>query len=250
MNIGRIMANKSSINIPLIVVATLLLVSLGVATYYKYNSQSTTTVVSMFRGETEESASLSKDIKGRVISINTNAKNQTFIKVKNISNKTQYTLSTYLDTSQLNFQIGDVISFSKDLEKSQNGAYYLINATHEFDVIEKNNAKVKLKETMTELSSISPDMQGHKVTTFGSVSDLYTSSKGHTFFTITHQDTKLKGVLFSAENDDLKGRLELLKKYNNTNEKIYFKGQVDIYKDELEIIVAKLYKCSICTIDF
>ena len=237
------MANKSSINIPLTAGATLLLVSLGLASYYKYNSSPPTiTEVSMLKGESKESTSLSEDIEGRIISINTNAKNLTFIKVKNIPNKTEYTLSTYLDTSKLNLNTGDIISFSKNLEQSQNGAYYIIHATHEFNVIEKNNAKVKLKETMTDLSSISSDMQGHEVTTFGSVSDLYTSSKGHTFFTITNQNTKLKGVLFSAENDDLKGRLDLLNKYKNTNQKIYFKGQVDIYKEELEIIVSKLYK--------
>lgn len=228
---------------PLTAGATLLLVSLGLASYYKYNSNPTsTTEVSMLKGESEEHTSLSEDIEGRIISINTNAKNLTFIKVKNIPNKTEYTLSTYLDKNQLKLNVGDIISFSNNLEKSQNGAYYLIHATHEFNVIEKNNAQVKNKETLTDLSSISTDMQGHEVTTIGSVSDIYTSSKGHTFFTIKNQNTTLKGVLFSAENDDLKGRLDLLNKYNNTNQNIHFKGQVDIYKGELEIIVSKVYK--------
>ena len=211
------MAIKSSINMPLTAVATLLLVSLGLASYYKYNSK-TPTEVSMLKGESEENTSISEDIEGRVISINTNAKNLTFIKIKNVPTKTEYILSTYLDPLKLNINIGDIISFSKNLEKSPNDAYYLVHATYDFKVIKKNNAEVKPKDDVTELSSISPDMQGQQVTTFGSVSDLYTSSKGHTFFTITNKDTQLKGVLFSAENADLKGRLDLLNKYKDTKE--------------------------------
>lgn len=178
---------------------------------------------------------------GKIIELNTNANKITFIKIKDNNSQKDILFMSKLDHKDLNLNLGDVVEFTKDLPVSTNGNYFMINSTVDFKVVQKNTANVIKVDDIIPLDSINEDLQGIEVTTSGKISDLYSSNKGHNFFKIYNNNKAIKGVLFAAESDELKGRQNLLKKVNATNTIVKVKGKVTIYKGELEIIVSKIW---------
>ena len=104
--------------------------------------------------------------------------------------------------------------------------------------------KVDLLEAPFEpLYAINKEMRGKNIITRGFVKGFFVSRSGHAFFVIYDKSGKtLKGVMFKNEIQMLPARLDILKKYNETSTEIVFVGEVEIYKNELEIIVRKVSK--------
>lgn len=92
------------------------------------------------------------------------------------------------------------------------------------------------------VSSITRDMQGQYVTTSGTITTI-SGGKGHTFITLKdiNNDKTIKCVLFRQENEENTGRKELLEQNAKTDNVVNIEGKVDIYENELEIIIKKVY---------
>lgn len=182
----------------------------------------------------------SSDVIGKVVSVNTNAEQKTFIKVKNFAHQTQYTLLTSLPTDVVNINKGDTISFSNSLEKSNNNSYYFINKVTDYNVVDENT-EVDTGIRTVAIADIEPNMEGSDIVVNGVVSDLFTSRKGHSFFELKDSGYSINGVLFSSETNQLEDRLALLNEYADTSKEVNVEGKVGMYKGELQIIVAKVY---------
>ena len=182
----------------------------------------------------------SNDVIGKVISVNTNAEKKTFIKLKSFTDQTQYNLLTSLSPDVIDINKGDIISFSNSLERSNNNAYYFINKVADYNIIEKNTDIKTGLETIA-IADVNANMEGDEVVLNGMVSDLFTSGKGHSFFKLEDSRSSINAVLFSSESNQLKDRLTLLNKYNDTSKKVNLEGKVGVYKGDLQIIVAKVY---------
>lgn len=180
------------------------------------------------------------NITGRVVSVNTNAEKKTFIKVKSFTDQNNYTLLTSLDSDLVDIELGDIISFSGSLEKSNNNAYYFVNKVTDYNIVEKST-NIDTSTNKVNVADIKPNMEGHGVILNGLVSDLTTSKKGHSFFTIMDEGYSINGVLFKSETNQLEDRLALLNQHNNTLNGVNLEGKVNIYKGELQVIVSKVY---------
>ena len=93
------------------------------------------------------------------------------------------------------------------------------------------------------VSSITRDMKGQYVVTSGTISTI-SGGKGHTFITLRDIDDNnktIKCVLFRQENEKNTGRKTLLEEKAESYEVVNIEGVVDIYENELEIIIKKLY---------
>ena len=189
---------------------------------------------------TSDDKSKNSDITGKVVSVNTNAEKKTFIKVKSFADQIDYVLLTSMDPDLVDVNLGDIIRFSDNLKKSQNDAYYFINATTDYKIIEKNN-NVNIVIDTVAISEIQESMEGHEIVLRGTISDLTTSKKGHSFFKISDGGSHINGVLFNSETNQLEERLSLLNQYAGTSKTVNLEGKVGVYKGELQIIVSKVY---------
>lgn len=182
----------------------------------------------------------STDVTGKVISVNTNAEKKTFIKLKSFTDQTQYTLLTSLSPDVVNINKGDIISFSNNLEKSNNNAYYFINKVTDYTIVDKNT-DIETGVRTVAIADVNSSMEGSEVVLSGMVSDLFTSGKGHSFFELKDSGSSINAVLFNSENNQLEDRLALLNKYADTSKKVNVEGKIGVYKGDLQIIVAKVY---------
>lgn len=183
-----------------------------------------------------------KDVTAKVVSVNTNANNISFIKVRDEQNKQYHTLYTIIPKDELSLGRDDIISFSNELQKSSDGNYYIIENTNQYTIVQKSTLPQQENIKHIDLSDIKPDMQGVNISTKGFVKSKYISkTKGHVFFTIYNtKGSTIKGVMFKAEIDQNPDRLTLIEKYNETSKELIFEGQVAIYQGELEIIIKKV----------
>ena len=255
------MTNNANYKLAFLTVAILLLGSVAYVMYTKYNvaaapditSSNVATIVNNnadveadvddYNSSTAnrtDSIESSSYITGKVVNINTNAEQKTFIKVNSFADQMDYTLLTSLQPQLVDVNLGDVISFSDTLNKSANNAYYFVNKTSDYQVVEKNTEVYNGTDTVS-VSDVQASMQGRDVVLNAMISDLTTSKKGHSFFAVSDGNNPIKGVLFNSENNQLEDRLSLLKQYNDTSKQVKLAGKIDIYKNELQIIVSKVY---------
>lgn len=249
------MSDNKSYRYAFLTVALLLVGSVVYAVYEKYSttdqesisydSSSIDTVepseqVNVAEFNSSEQEVEESDITGKVISVNTNAAKKTFIKVRGESDNSDYILLTSINPEDIDINMGDIVSFPNNLERSQNDAYYFLNDQSDYTVVEKNK-EVSYEMDTVDISDIEPSMEGREVKLSGMISDLNTSQKGHSFFKVSNGTDTIKGVLFNSENKQLGGRLELLNEYADTSKSLQLEGQISIYKGDLQIIVSKAY---------
>ncbi|WLP94396.1 exodeoxyribonuclease VII large subunit [Psychrobacter sp. M13] len=253
------MTNNSNYKLAFLTVALLLLGSVAYVIYTKYSVSSTNDMASenistLVNDNNEEEAYVNDNynskgtdnveqsayITGKVVNVNTNAEQKTFIKVNSFADHLDYTLLTSLEPQLVNVNLGDVISFPDTLNKSHNNAYYFVNKTSDYKVVGKNTETYIGTETIN-VSDVQGSMQGRDVLLNAMISDLKTSKKGHSFFKVSDDKSSINGVLFNSETNQLEDRLLLLEDYNDTSKRVKLEGKIGIYKNELQIIVSKVY---------
>lgn len=250
---------KTSTQLLLVIIAGILLVSYAI--YSKFNQHQeiqaetvyplanasiSSSTMDSSSNTTTDTQTLGSDsalgvISGKVILINTNAENITFINLKDANTGETISYMTNLEKKSLHINRGDIIQTSKNLEKSSNGRYYLISSSVDYQVLQKNTAEAVIPDKKLSIESITTDLQGIDVTTSGKVLGLRTSSKGHNFFTLSDGTHQIKAVMFAAEASDLIARQKVLEQAFQNNENINIKGKVSVYQGELEIIISKLW---------
>lgn len=98
-------------------------------------------------------------------------------------------------------------------------------------------------DSFVEVSQIVPAMSGMTKETRGIVTVL-NESKDNVFFTVKDaaSDKTIKAVMFAKTNRDDPERKEMLLKSRDNNSVVHLKGEIDIYKGELEIKVWQVYE--------
>lgn len=97
--------------------------------------------------------------------------------------------------------------------------------------------------TFVEVSEITPAMSGLTRETRGVVTEI-TEAKGHVFFTLKDAlcDKKIRAVMFAKTNADDPNRKQILLNSRENNSVVHLRGEVDVYKGELEIKTWQVYK--------
>lgn len=98
-------------------------------------------------------------------------------------------------------------------------------------------------DSFVEVSQIVPAMSGMTKETRGIVTVL-NESKDNVFFTFKDaaSDKTIKAVMFAKTNRDDPERKDMLLKSRDNNSVVHLKGEIDIYKGELEIKVWQVYE--------
>ena len=98
-------------------------------------------------------------------------------------------------------------------------------------------------DSFVEVSQIVPAMSGMTKETRGIVTVL-NESKDNVFFTVKDAttDKTIKAVMFAKTNRDDPERKDMLLKSRDNNSVVHLKGEIDIYKGELEIKVWQVYE--------
>ena len=105
----------------------------------------------------------------------------------------------------------------------------------ENDVV-PNQTVIKSFFEVHEINAEYQELLGKTISTCGIVQNL-NEGKGNVFFELrdSQSNSTIKGVLFAKTNSDNAGRKELLLQSRDTGSIVYLKGEIDIYKGELEI---------------
>lgn len=103
------------------------------------------------------------------------------------------------------------------------------------DVAQNKNV-IKSFFEVHEINAEYQELLGKTISTRGIVQNL-NEGKGNVFFELrdSQSNSTIKGVLFAKTNSDNAGRKELLLQSRDTGSIVYLKGEIDIYKGELEI---------------
>ncbi len=109
--------------------------------------------------------------------------------------------------------------------------------THNF------SAPPQVASSFVEVSDISADMSGLNRETRGIVTEI-AEAKGHVFFTLKDavNDKKIRGVLFAKTSAADPNRKQILLHSRETNSVVRLRGEIDIYKGELEIKTWQVYQ--------
>lgn len=94
--------------------------------------------------------------------------------------------------------------------------------------------------TTQELDAIKESDRGKKVIIEGEVDNVSVSNKGHVFFTLVEGSNKLQAVLFEADSKENMGRRERIIDSEEHRLSLRIEGAVEVYKDELTIVVDKV----------
>ncbi|OAN14378.1 OB-fold nucleic acid binding domain-containing protein [Exiguobacterium undae] len=89
------------------------------------------------------------------------------------------------------------------------------------------------------LSSIQKSDRGSQVIVEGMVEQV-TEKNDHLFFQLTQDNKQIKSVLFKADSQEIKGRKERIENAMVAQFPIRVMATVDIYQDELELIIDKV----------
>ena len=98
-------------------------------------------------------------------------------------------------------------------------------------------------DSFVEVAQIVPAMSGMTKETRGIVTVL-NENKDNVFFTVKDaaSDKTIKAVMFAKTNRDDPERKDMLLKSRDNNSVVHLKGEIDIYKGELEIKVWQVYE--------
>lgn len=89
------------------------------------------------------------------------------------------------------------------------------------------------------ISSITKDQRGEKVIVEGMVSDVV--NKGdHFFFMLRDGNQQIKSVLFKEDGNEIEGRKERILNAESSQFKLRLLGTIDVYNDELEVVIDKV----------
>lgn len=102
--------------------------------------------------------------------------------------------------------------------------------------VAQNKTVVKSFFEVHEITTEYQELLGRTIETRGIVQSL-NEGKGNVFFELRdpQNNSTIKGVLFAKTNSDNAGRKELLLQSRDTGSIVYLKGEIDVYKGELEI---------------
>lgn len=97
-------------------------------------------------------------------------------------------------------------------------------------------------DSFVEVRDITAAMSGMTRETRGVVTVL-NEAKGNVYFTLkdVSGNNTIKGVLFKKTNNDDPSRKEMLLQSRDSGSPIYLKGEIDVYKGELEIKTWQVY---------
>lgn len=95
---------------------------------------------------------------------------------------------------------------------------------------------------ITNVSDITVDMKGNEIITEGYITKSG-GGKGHTFITLQdpNNSTTIKAVLFKQVNEENPERKIILDEKAKNRSLVRVKGKVDIYKNELEIVIQQVF---------
>ena len=95
---------------------------------------------------------------------------------------------------------------------------------------------------ITNVSDITVDMKGNEIITEGYITKSG-GGKGHTFITLQdpNNSTTIKAVLFKQVNEKNPERKIILDEKAKNRSLVRVKGKVDIYKNELEIVIQQVF---------
>ena len=93
---------------------------------------------------------------------------------------------------------------------------------------------------LLSISDITENDRGKVIQVKGAPTKLV-EKNGNIFLYLQDGQSKIKAVLFKADGNEIEGRKEKLKEYENLNKPVRVLGTVDIYNNELEIIIDKVY---------
>lgn len=110
-------------------------------------------------------------------------------------------------------------------------------------ITNKFTSAPQITSSFVEVSEISAEMSGLNRETRGIVTDI-SEAKGHVFFTLkdTLNDKKIRGVLFAKTNAENPNYKQILLHSRENNSVVRLRGEIDIYKGELEIKTWQVYE--------
>ncbi|GEN46662.1 OB-fold nucleic acid binding domain-containing protein [Alkalibacillus haloalkaliphilus] len=107
----------------------------------------------------------------------------------------------------------------------------------DLQVIEKGNDEGL---ELMDIGHISEEDRGNMFDVRGSVTSL-NEHDGHLFFTLSNGEEEIDAVLFEAHGEEIEGRKVRIRDAYNNDFPIRVLAMVNIYNDELQIIVEKVY---------
>ena len=200
--------------------------------------------ISILDGQSIDNISISKDnigkkisIYGKVLSVYNHPKGHIFLNVLN-DNDEEITIPIFNSLGyNREFNSGDYIKITGQISEYNGKLQVVPNSKSDIEVVSSESSK---NIELLSISEITEDMRGNIVQVSAIPIDIV-EKKGHMYFYLKDNESKIKAVLFRADGNEVLGRKNKLIEYSNLGKKVRVLGTIDIYNGQLEIIIDKVF---------
>lgn len=190
---------------------------------------------------TEENIGEQVSIKCTILSKYNHPEGHIFLNVlTNNDEEIEVPIFNTLEYSQENnLNAGDYIKVNGVISKYNGELEVIPNSKEDIEII-SNNDDANDNNQLVSLADITREDRGKVVQVRGVPINLV-EKEGHLFFYLEDGQSTIKAVLFRADGEEIIGRKQKLQHYANSNRKVRVLGSVDVYNNELEIIIDKVF---------
>ncbi|MEH7749115.1 OB-fold nucleic acid binding domain-containing protein [Neobacillus drentensis] len=179
-----------------------------------------------------------KTISGKIISKYTHPQGHIFItlKVQETGQELEIPLFSSLHPNPDEYPINSEVNLKGKVTVYKNRLQIIPNSLNDLTIIKEGDDS---SVSTVKLSAISEADRGKMVITRGQVTDV-SEKNGHLYFKLSAGGKNIKTVLFKADSQEIAGRKTRVLNAEKAQFEISVLGMVDVYKDELEIIIDKV----------
>ena len=179
------------------------------------------------------------ETQGEIISKYDHPEGHTFLtmQIEGINSDVEVPLFNTMKYDSSKLVVGSVISVKGEITNYKEKLQIIPKSTSDVELIETGqDSNISFKK-INEISELD---RGKLIQVRGTITDLV-EKDGHVYFILNDQEHKIKSVLFKADGNEIYERKLKIMDAAEENYEIRVLGLVDIYKEELELIIDKIY---------
>lgn len=179
------------------------------------------------------------ETQGKIISKYDHPEGHTFLtmRIEGVNSDVEVPLFNNMKYDSSKLVVGSVISVKGEITNYKEKLQIIPTSTSDVELIKTGQESNISLKNINEISELD---RGKLIQVRGTITDLV-EKNGHLYFILNDQENKIKSVLFKADGNEIYERKLKVKDAAEKNYEIRVLGLVDVYKDELELIIDKIY---------
>ena len=179
------------------------------------------------------------ETQGEIISKYNHPEGHTFltIQIEGVNSDIEVPLFSNMKYDSSKLVVGSIINIKGEITNYKEKLQIIPKSTSDVELIETGQESNISFKKINEISELD---RGKLFQVKGTITDLV-EKDGHLYFKLNDQEHNIKSVLFEADGNEIYERKLKIRDAAEENYEIRVLGLVDIYKEELELIIDKIY---------